>query len=328
MFPTIVLVAFTLLAWSSDAWKPIRNLVIMSQAAIGSDVDALNLTPKLRDYAVRLRNVKDDKLRYQQLLFLASQCPPMNDDYKVAHNKVPGCLSTVYVHANKFSNNTVTFMGDSDSQLTKGLVTLLVNGLSGHTSEEIQQVDPKFIQFAGIANSLTPGRNNGFLNMLALMKHKAKQVAAIDSSQSKEQAGDSKEALSAQGSMQSAILEKLSLLKPTRLTVENVSARHTGHAAMAGAQQEAEHQHYERLKETHFNVHIVAECFAPLTRVQRHQAIYQLLAPELRRGLHALSIVARSPAEEKEEEEEIIAATGAMGVGTVAGTNTMVEGVR
>ena len=57
------------------------------------------LTPVLQKYCEGFRSVVDDKLRYQQLLFLAAKAAPMNDALKVEQNKVPGCLSTVFVHA-------------------------------------------------------------------------------------------------------------------------------------------------------------------------------------------------------------------------------------
>ena len=57
------------------------------------------LTPVLQRYCEGFRSVVDDKLRYQQLLFLAAKATPMNNALKVEQNKVPGCLSTVFVHA-------------------------------------------------------------------------------------------------------------------------------------------------------------------------------------------------------------------------------------
>ena len=65
------------------------------------------------------------------------------------------------------------FQGDSDAQLVKGLVGLLVEGLSGLTPAEIVSVTPDFIQDTGLNVSLTPSRANGFYNIFQMMRNKA-----------------------------------------------------------------------------------------------------------------------------------------------------------
>ena len=126
-------------------------------AGLRSTTDDYQCTPKLQEIAQGFRALPDDKTRYKQLLFLAQQGPPMAAEYQTPENKVPGCLSTVFVHATLADDGTVHFLGDSDVQLTKGLVTLLVKGMSGNTAAEINAVQPEFIRHAGLAASLTPG---------------------------------------------------------------------------------------------------------------------------------------------------------------------------
>ena len=116
----------------------------------------MHLTPKLTEIVDGLRSLPDDKMRYKQLLYLAQQCDSLNPDYKTNANKVPGCLSTVHVHATA-EDGLIFFAGDSDAQLTKGLVKVLIDGLSGYTSAEIGRVNPEFIKYAGLGASLTPG---------------------------------------------------------------------------------------------------------------------------------------------------------------------------
>lgn len=161
-----------------------------------------------------------------------------------------------------------------------------MNGLSNCTVEEIQKVNPEFIQYAGIGASLTPGRNNGFLNMLRLMKIKAQQLGQKEVSSISDVSSEG-----SGGRIEQSIKTKLTLLRPRSLQVINESSKHAGHAGMSDVSQTGE---------THFRVDVVAECFQGLTPVQRHKMIYTLLAAEMNGGVHALSISAKTPEELKD----------------------------
>jgi len=138
---------------SSQRTQGAKTTTYMSSTDI--DESSLGLTPRLLEVS-RAFQLMDERTRVQNLLALASSMKPMKDFRKLSENKVPGCLSTVYVHA-FMQDGKVYFEGDSDAQLTKGLVALLIEGMSGCSAEEIQAVKPEFIKYAGIAASLTPG---------------------------------------------------------------------------------------------------------------------------------------------------------------------------
>jgi sulfur transfer protein SufE/stress-induced morphogen len=269
-----------------------------SSASASTDIAELHLTDELEKLVTAFCSINDDQRRYKQLLYMANQLPPLDDAWRVPENIVPGCLSTVYIHA-YCEKNKIYFCGDSDGLLTKGLVAFLIRGLNGTCSDEICHVDPKFIQVAGISASLTPGRNNGFLNMLAVIQQKAKQLSASasggasdgdESSSSNEkgvdadQVDDSAAATTSKTPKYDAIIQALSQLKPSKLELTDNSHQHAGHAGnnMDG--------------ESHFDVHIVAEAFDGLSLVKRHQLVYLLLR-DVMPQIHALQIRAQTPRE-------------------------------
>ncbi len=120
----------------------------------------------------RFQKRTNPKQRYEQLLLYAKRLKEMPEEDKVSENKVPGCASSVYITAN-LEDGKIWYQGDSDAQLVKGLVAVLVEGLNGLTPEEILQVSPDFIQDMGLNASLTPSRANGFYNIFQTMKKKA-----------------------------------------------------------------------------------------------------------------------------------------------------------
>ena len=103
-----------------------------SVAEEGVDVaDPLGLPEELRKITDAFASVDDDSLRHKQLLYMANQLEPLDPSKAVDTNKVPGCLSTVYVDGKALLDQesgeyVIEFVGDSDGLLTKGLVALLI----------------------------------------------------------------------------------------------------------------------------------------------------------------------------------------------------------
>ncbi|MEB3180796.1 MAG: SufE family protein [Nostocaceae cyanobacterium] len=138
------------------------------------------LPPSLAKIVDRFQRATDPKRRYEQVLWYAKKLPALSEEDKVPENKVPGCVSQVYVTA-ALEEGKVIYRGDSDSQLTKGLLALLVEGLNGLTPSEIIQLTPDFIQDTGLQVSLTPSRANGFYNIFKTLQKKALECQLANS---------------------------------------------------------------------------------------------------------------------------------------------------
>ncbi len=95
-------------------------------------------------------------------------------------------------------------------------------------------------------------------------------------------------------SLQSRIESKLTAaFAPTRLSVINESHLHAGHHHHGSDH----HGAFDGEGETHFRVRLVSERFAGMGRVARHRAVNDLLAEELKDGVHALAIEPTAPGE-------------------------------
>jgi len=244
-------------------------------------------------------------------------------------NKVKGCVSQVWVSPQLKDDGKIYWRADSDSQLTKGLAALLVQGLSGCTAEEIVRIKPDFIAMLGLQQSLTPSRNNGFLNMFKLMQGKALEIylqqqkqaaggggaggsddasisdgtAASNAADMSNQATDDGEtgsssssgnSSSSSGETNTPIADSMrrkleSELQPLKLDINDDSNKHAGHGGYKG------NANYSG--ETHFVVEVVSEKFQGLSSLKRHRLVYQIIDAEMGSPVHALSLITKTPAE-------------------------------
>ncbi len=112
----------------------------------------------------------DDWLdRYQLLIDLGSEQPPLDEQYKTDNNQIEGCQSRVWLQAD-FVDGKIFFQAESDALIVKGIVALLIKVYSGHTPDEILSSDLYFVEAIGLKEHLSPTRSNGLLSMIKQMR--------------------------------------------------------------------------------------------------------------------------------------------------------------
>ena len=107
--------------------------------------------------------------KYEYIIDLGKRLPELENKHKVEENTVKGCQSTVWLVAS-YENGLVHFKADSNTVITKGLISMLVRVLSGHTPDEIIVAKLDFIHKIGMTTHLAQTRANGLLAMVKKMK--------------------------------------------------------------------------------------------------------------------------------------------------------------
>jgi cysteine desulfuration protein SufE len=125
---------------------------------------------EIQDEIIEAFSVSDDWMdRYALLIDMGNALPPLDEKYKTESHLIEGCQSRVWLHA-EYADGQVTFQGESDAVIVKGIISALIRVLSGHTPREILDVDLYFIDRIGLREHLSPTRSNGLLAMLKQMK--------------------------------------------------------------------------------------------------------------------------------------------------------------
>ena len=107
--------------------------------------------------------------KYEYLIDLGKDLPPIDKQYKTEENLIKGCQSRVWLHAEK-NNGKIIFSADSDAIMTKGIVALLIRVFSGQSGNNIANADLGFINTIGLKEHLSATRANGLLSMIKQMK--------------------------------------------------------------------------------------------------------------------------------------------------------------
>jgi cysteine desulfuration protein SufE len=123
----------------------------------------------------------DDRYRY--LIELGRELPPLPAEAHNEANKVRGCASQVWldtrVRPNGAGGPVLTFVGDSDAHIVRGLIAILFAMYSGRSAKDILATDAvALFERIGLREHLTPQRSNGFRSMVDRIHSDARAALA------------------------------------------------------------------------------------------------------------------------------------------------------
>jgi cysteine desulfuration protein SufE len=104
------------------------------------------------------------------IMELGQKLPDMDESLKIEENIVKGCQSKVWLSAELDENNKIQFIADSNTAITKGLVSLLLRIFNGQTPDDILRAELNFMSRIGMERFIGTQRSNGFAAMIKQMK--------------------------------------------------------------------------------------------------------------------------------------------------------------
>jgi cysteine desulfuration protein SufE len=134
---------------------------------------AMNFDKILADFEF----LDDWEDRYRYVIELGRRLEPLPEDERSAANKVQGCVSQVWLSTKvdpSGDSPRLSFVGDSDAHIVRGLIAILFALYSGKTAEEIKGIDaPHTLGRLHLKEHLTPQRSNGLMAMVKRIRSDA-----------------------------------------------------------------------------------------------------------------------------------------------------------
>ena len=133
----------------------------------------MSISAILDDFAV----IDDWDERYRYIIELGRKMPPFPEAKRTDAVKVRGCASQVWLISTPI-NGKLTFIGDSDAHIVRGLIAILLALYDGKTPEEILAIDAKAVLHQlGLDTHLSQQRSNGLTAMVERIRAYARAVS-------------------------------------------------------------------------------------------------------------------------------------------------------
>lgn len=121
---------------------------------------------ELQDEVIEVFSDFDDWMdKYQLLIDLGNELPPLDERYKTESNLIDGCQSRVWLQAD-CHDGVMELQAESDALIVKGIIALLIKVLNHQQPEDVLNADLYFIERIGLKDHLSPTRSNGLLAMV------------------------------------------------------------------------------------------------------------------------------------------------------------------
>lgn len=111
--------------------------------------------------------------KYGYLIELGRKLDPFPETSRTKDKLIKGCQSNVWLDAEN-KDGLLVFSADSDAQITKGIISLLVGVYSGRKPDEIASDDFAWIEEIGLKENLSPNRAGGLASMIERIKEIAR----------------------------------------------------------------------------------------------------------------------------------------------------------
>ena len=137
-------------------------------------------TPGIDEIIDNFSMLDDWDDRYRYVIELGRGLDPLPEIHRTEANKVQGCASQVWLAttvSRGVDGTMLSFYGDSDAHIVRGLVAILLALVSGKPTTEILAADPiALFERLGLREHLTPQRSNGFRSMVERIRSDAWQA--------------------------------------------------------------------------------------------------------------------------------------------------------
>ena len=133
----------------------------------------------LEDLVAEFDLLGDWEERYRYVIDLGRELKPLSEAERSEVNKVRGCASQVWLVTEPQLDGALTFRGDSDAHIVRGLIAILLRLYSGHTPAAILGFDARAgFDRLGLKGALSAQRSNGLFSMVERIRRDAEAAKA------------------------------------------------------------------------------------------------------------------------------------------------------